>query len=86
MRTLVTGTEGYIGSLLPPLLVERGHEVVGVDTGFYADARLYDLPDPPMRRVREDIRRLGLQTFGAVPHFDGDDVGALKARLRAAHR
>ena len=34
MKILVTGTEGYLGSLLPPLLIERGHEVIGVDTGL----------------------------------------------------
>src|SRR5436190_15258951 len=83
MRTLVTGTEGYIGSLLPPLLAERGHEVVGVDTGFYADARLYDPPDPPMRRVREDIRRLrpehveGIDAVVHLAELSNDPLGQL---------
>ena len=35
MRVLVTGTEGYLGCLLAPLLLADGHEVVGMDTGFY---------------------------------------------------
>src|SRR3954453_8288449 len=35
MRVLVTGTEGYLGSLMAPLLLDRGHDVIGVDTGFY---------------------------------------------------
>ena len=35
MKVLVTGTEGYIGSLLAPILINRGHEVVGIDTGYY---------------------------------------------------
>jgi nucleoside-diphosphate-sugar epimerase len=42
MKILVTGTEGYLGSLLPPLLIERGHEVIGVDTGFYKVGWLYN--------------------------------------------
>ena len=42
---LVTGSEGYIGSLLGPYLVERGHEVLGVDTGFYSDGWLYNAAD-----------------------------------------
>ena len=29
MKVLVTGIEGYIGSMLAPLLAERGHEIVG---------------------------------------------------------
>ena len=35
VRVVVTGSEGYIGSVLCPYLVERGHDVVGVDSGFY---------------------------------------------------
>ncbi len=35
MKILVTGIEGYIGSLLTPLLLQRGHEVIGLDTGLY---------------------------------------------------
>lgn len=44
MRVLVTGTEGYIGCRLAPFLVARGHEVVGLDTGFYRDGWLYSDP------------------------------------------
>jgi nucleoside-diphosphate-sugar epimerase len=35
MRVLVTGTEGYLGCLLAPLLLDDGHDVVGLDTGYY---------------------------------------------------
>jgi nucleoside-diphosphate-sugar epimerase len=41
MRILVTGTEGYIGVLLAGVLLQRGHEVVGLDTGYYRDGWLY---------------------------------------------
>ena len=33
-RVLVTGADGFIGSVLTPLLVDRGFEVTGLDTGF----------------------------------------------------
>ena len=36
MRVLVTGHEGYLGSVLVPVLLDAGHEVVGLDTGYYA--------------------------------------------------
>lgn len=35
VKILVTGAEGYIGSLLAPLLLERGHRVLALDTGFF---------------------------------------------------
>ena len=35
MRNFLTGTEGYLGSLLTAKLVRRCYEVIGLDTGFY---------------------------------------------------
>ena len=35
MRVLVTGSDGYIGQVLLPMLEQRGHEVVGLDSCFY---------------------------------------------------
>jgi nucleoside-diphosphate-sugar epimerase len=35
MRILVTGHRGYIGSVLAPMFVEAGHDVVGLDTDLY---------------------------------------------------
>ncbi len=42
MKILVTGTEGYLGCLLAPELLRRGHEVVGVDTGYYKNGWLFN--------------------------------------------
>ena len=41
MKILVTGTDGYLGCLLAPELLGDGHDVTGVDTGFYKDGWLY---------------------------------------------
>lgn len=35
MRVLVAGDRGYIGAVLVPMLLESGHEVVGLDAGWY---------------------------------------------------
>jgi nucleoside-diphosphate-sugar epimerase len=35
MRVLVAGDRGYIGAVLVPMLRAAGHEVVGLDTGWY---------------------------------------------------
>lgn len=75
INVLVTGTEGYIGSLLPPLLLARGHELVAVDACFYAQARLYDAQPPSYQLVKEDIRRLGPE------HFEGIDAVVHMAEL-----
>ena len=40
-RILVTGTEGYLGSLLAPELIRQGYQVIGLDTGFYKERMLY---------------------------------------------
>jgi nucleoside-diphosphate-sugar epimerase len=44
VKIFVTGVDGYIGTLLAPLLIERGHEVIGLDTGFYRQGWLYSDP------------------------------------------
>jgi nucleoside-diphosphate-sugar epimerase len=36
MRVLATGHLGYIGTILTPMLVQAGHEVVGLDSNLYA--------------------------------------------------
>lgn len=46
MRVLVTGNNGYIGTVLTPMLLETGHRVVGMDTNLFEgctfmDARLW---------------------------------------------
>ncbi len=35
MRVLVAGDRGYIGAVLVPMLVGAGHDVVGLDAGWY---------------------------------------------------
>lgn len=61
MKVLLTGIDGYIGSLLAPILVKSGHDVVGVDTGFYRDGWLFSDAElfPRMPAIiNKDIRRL----------------------------
>ena len=55
MRVLVTGHNGYIGSILAPAFLDAGHDVVGLDTGYYADCSLVpDLSSVPWNR--KDVR------------------------------
>jgi nucleoside-diphosphate-sugar epimerase len=55
MRVLVTGHEGYLGSVLVPRLVAAGHDVVGLDVGLFADCTLGPAP-APVPALRLDLR------------------------------
>jgi nucleoside-diphosphate-sugar epimerase len=72
MKLLVTGTEGYIGVRLAGVLLERGHDVVGWDTGFYRDGCLYDGARLSARQIRKDVRHIAVEDvagFDAVVHL-----------------
>lgn len=82
MRVLVTGHQGYLGTVLVPVLRARGHEVTGLDTGWFADCVLgADPQDPPGSAV--DLRDVTLEQlagFDAVIHLaalSNDPMGSL---------
>lgn len=81
-RVLVTGHEGYIGSVLTGLLSEAGHDVVGLDNSLFAACSIGELPDP-VEAIRKDIRDVevaDLDGIDAVCHLAGisnDPVGDL---------
>ena len=83
MKVLVTGTEGYIGSLLAPLLIQEGHEVIGLDTGFYKVGWLYNSTKVTAKTLNKDIRQItieDLQGVEAVVHMaelSNDPLGQL---------
>ncbi|KJH72009.1 NAD-dependent epimerase/dehydratase family protein [Aliterella atlantica] len=87
MKTLVTGTEGYIGSMLAPMLIERGHEVIGVDTGFYKVGWLYNGTEYTAKTLNKDIRHItadDLQGIDAVVHMaelSNDPAGQLAPHI-----
>ncbi|MBW4596499.1 MAG: SDR family oxidoreductase [Brasilonema angustatum HA4187-MV1] len=87
MRILVTGTEGYLGSLLPPLLIERGHEVIGVDTGYYKVGWLYNGTEITAKTLNKDIRNItveDLQGVDAIVHMaelSNDPTGQLAPHI-----
>lgn len=87
MKILVTGTEGYLGSLLPPLLIQKGHEVIGVDTGFYKVGWLYNGTELTAKTLNKDIRHItleDLQDVEAVVHMaelSNDPTGQLAPNI-----
>lgn len=85
MKLLVTGVEGYIGCLLAPHLQARGHDIVGLDTGYYRDGWLFSdtrlVPGFP-RTLNRDIRSIrpedvaGMDAVVHLAELSNDPLGA----------
>lgn len=86
MRVLLTGHQGYLGTVMAPILRANAHEVVGLDAGFFADCVLGDLPgDPPgLTMDLRDVTVDQLRGFDAVIHLaalSNDPLGALAPEI-----
>ncbi|MDQ3195925.1 MAG: SDR family oxidoreductase, partial [Pseudomonadota bacterium] len=87
MKILITGTEGYLGSLLAPTLMQRGHDVTGADTGFYKVGWLYNATPLTAKTLNKDIRKLSaedLEGMEAVVHMaelSNDPAGELSPHI-----
>jgi nucleoside-diphosphate-sugar epimerase len=82
MRVLVTGHDGYIGSVLAPLLRDAGHDVVGLDTFFYRGCDFGPATGAIPSRAGDvrDLRPADLEGFDAVVHLaalSNDPLGDL---------
>lgn len=65
-RVLVTGSSGYIGSVLVPMLQEEGDEVIGLDVGYFEECTFGPAPRP-VELIRKDVREL---TIDDMPKVD----------------
>jgi nucleoside-diphosphate-sugar epimerase len=84
MRVLMTGHNGYLGSVMAPELRSAGHEVTGLDSFFFEGCTLGDDQDaiPALRKDVRDIQAADLQGFDAVVHLAAlcnDPLGDLHA-------
>ena len=84
-RILVTGSLGYLGSVLTKSLVENGFDCLGYDTGFFKNSLLYPAPDTPtVFRDARDITEADLKNIDVLVHLAGisnDPMGKLDASL-----
>jgi len=86
MRVLVTGSHGFIGTVLVPMLISGGHEVVGLDSDLYRNCTYgQDLAD--IEHLKKDVRDVetsDLEGFDAIMHLAGlsnDMLGDLNPKL-----
>jgi nucleoside-diphosphate-sugar epimerase len=57
MQVLITGGAGYIGSVMIPILLERGYKVKCLDRFFFGKETLNDvMSNPNLELIKDDIR------------------------------
>jgi len=86
LKILITGSRGYIGTVMAPMMVAAGHDVVGVDADFYRRSTFGDWSEAiptTLKDVRE-LERGDLEGLDAVVHLaalSNDPLGDLDPRL-----
>ena len=82
MRVLVTGHKGYIGTVMVPMLLAAGHDVVGLDSDLFEQctfsAGIQTIPE--LRVDVRDVPREFLEGFDALIHLaalSNDPLGDL---------
>jgi nucleoside-diphosphate-sugar epimerase len=71
MKVLLTGHQGYIGTVASQMLTAAGHDVVGLDTDLFAVCD-FGMPAPKIREIRKDLRQVtaaDLKGFEAIIHL-----------------
>ena len=86
MRILVTGHRGYIGTVMVPMLLAEGYDVVGLDSDFYRNCTFGAAPVdvPGLTKDVRDVTAADLDGFDAVIHLaalSNDPLGNLDPKL-----
>jgi len=87
MKVLITGNQGYIGSVLTEKLIARGHQVIGLDFGIFKDTQFIPRKAKLQLQIYKDIRDVNkedLKGVEAVVHLAAlcnDPLGNLKPEV-----
>ena len=86
MHILVTGNNGYIGTILTEMLIQKGYSVTGLDVNYFSSCIL-EPANHDFRQIIKDIRAIennDVAGFDAVIHLAGlsnDPMGELNPEL-----
>ena len=68
MKVLITGIDGYIGTQMAQVFMSRGHDVTGIDSGFYREGWLYNGVKFSPKVITKDTRNI---TINDLKGYDG---------------
>jgi nucleoside-diphosphate-sugar epimerase len=82
VKVLVTGHNGYIGTVMVPMLQAAGHDVIGLDSYLFAACTFGEEPPdiPALRLDIRDVQVAHLEGFDAIIHLaalSNDPLGDL---------
>ena len=83
VKIVVTGSDGYLGCLLVPTLAAEGHEVLGIDTGYYRAGWLYNGVPVVAKTLSKDLRDItpedlaGADAIVHMAELSNDPLGEL---------
>jgi len=87
-KVLVTGNLGYIGNILTEELLKEDYDVIGVDTDFYYDKKLYKyIFNREITQIKKDIRDINLEDLNGIDFIihlaalSNDPLGELNPTL-----
>jgi nucleoside-diphosphate-sugar epimerase len=86
MKILLSGSRGYIGTVMAPMMVKAGHEVLGLDTDIYRRSTFGEWHEA-IATIQKDVRAVettDLKGFDAVVHLaalSNDPLGDLNPQL-----
>lgn len=87
MKILLTGNNGYIGTVLTKELLKKNYEIFGYDIDYFYDCNLINLNNKIIHHKKKDIRNIcddDLEAIDIVIHLAGlanDPLGELNPKL-----
>jgi nucleoside-diphosphate-sugar epimerase len=88
MRVMVTGHLGYIGTVMVPMLLRSGHEVIGLDSNLYENCTFEAGGGialvPQIRKDIRDVKLDDLEGLDAIVHLaalSNDPLGNFRPAL-----